>query len=220
MEPMEVPAGFEFLQSLAYQYGYLGVFLVSLIGSTIPFLPLPYLFVVVLLSNVLNPVYLAIASGIGGALGKLTSYALGRFGYRLFSSGTQRRLDSLKRALGKYGAIGVFIFALTPLPDDVYMIPMGMVKMKFVHFLLATLVGKVLLSLFVAYAGPYYLVAVEVLIGGSSFVGTAVAIGGLVVITVLLLRVDWELLVKVAEEDGIRGIIANLPRILSISKSK
>ncbi|MCS7142828.1 MAG: VTT domain-containing protein [Aigarchaeota archaeon] len=206
----------ELLEGLARTYGYVGIFAISIIGSAVPFLPLPYLFVVVLLSNVLDPIYLGLAAGLGGALGKLTSYAIGRFGYTLLRERTKQRLDIVKRVIGKYGAVGVFIFALTPLPDDIYVIPMGMMRLEFIQFFTALLAGKVLLALFVALAGKYYIVTIELFTGESLLTATLVGAVGLLVVTILLLRVDWELFVTVAREGGIKGVISNLSRILSL----
>jgi membrane protein YqaA with SNARE-associated domain len=115
-------------QEFAIAYGPLGVFTVSLLGSVIPFTPIPYLFVVVLLSDVVEPWILGLAAGLGGSFGKITSYMLGRLGYRFLGQESRRRMDALRELIGKYGDVGVFIFALTPLPDDIYLIPAGMVR--------------------------------------------------------------------------------------------
>jgi hypothetical protein len=53
----------EALRAVAETYGYGGVFLVSLMGSLVHFLPVPYLFVVVLLSKSLDPVLLGWSQG-------------------------------------------------------------------------------------------------------------------------------------------------------------
>ena len=76
------------LYGFALQYGYAGVFLISLLGSLVPFLPVPYLVVVILLSSKLDPLTLGVLAGIGGSLGKITSYILGRSGYELFKPDT------------------------------------------------------------------------------------------------------------------------------------
>ena len=65
------------LGTLAYTYGYLGVFVASLAGSVIPFLPVPYLLIIVLLSGRLDPVLLGVVADVGGAAGKTPSYLLG-----------------------------------------------------------------------------------------------------------------------------------------------
>jgi hypothetical protein len=90
-------------QEFAVAYGPLGVFTVSLLGSVIPFAPIPYLFVVVLLSDVVEPWVLGLAAGLGGSFGKITSYMLGRLGYRFLGQESRRRMDALRELIGKYG---------------------------------------------------------------------------------------------------------------------
>ena len=209
----------EALLQLAQQYGYLGVFAVSLLGSLVPFLPVPYLFVVVLLSESLDPILLGLVSGIGGSLGKITSYALGRGGYRFFGQETKRRMDTLRNLIGKYGDLGVFIFALTPLPDDVYLIPIGMMRFSFWRFLLANTLGKIILSISVAYAGrTYFDTAVAVFGREAQLPAVAGAVVAMLIITVILLRVDWEATVKILREHGVSGVLRNLDTILNLGK--
>ncbi len=206
----------EALRAVAETYGYGGVFVVSLIGSLVPFLPVPYLFVVVLLSKSLDPVLLGLASGLGGAIGKLTSYALGRAGYRLLGEARRKQMDSLREIMGKYGDLAVFAFALTPLPDDVYYIPAGMIKMPLRRFMLANTAGKVVLGTFVAYTGGLYLTLFESTLGDT--VGVAVAIAALAVITALLLRTDWEKALIHLRSGGVREVVRNLDEILGLRR--
>ncbi|MDJ0273727.1 MAG: VTT domain-containing protein [Nitrososphaerota archaeon] len=204
------------LRAIAESYGYGGVFLVSLVGSLVPFLPVPYLFVVVLLSKTLDPLLLGLVSGAGGALGKLTSYALGRTGYRLLAEPKRRQMDALRELLGRYGDLAVFLFALTPLPDDVYYIPAGMIKMPLWRFMLANTAGKVVLAVFVAYTGGIYLDVLETALGNT--LGVLVGIAALSVITVLVLRTDWEKVLIHLRSGGVREVVRNLDEILGLRR--
>ena len=206
----------EALRTVAETYGYGGVFVISLIGSLVPLLPLPYLFVVVLLSNSLDPMLLGLVSGIGGAIGKLTSYALGRAGYRLLGEARKKRMDSLRELLGRYGDLAVFAFALTPLPDDVYYIPAGMIKMPLWRFMLANTAGKILLAIFVAYTGGLYFTLLESTLGDT--MGVVIAIAALAVITALVLRTDWEKVLIHLRSGGVREVVKNLDEILGLRR--
>ncbi|MEN3047458.1 MAG: VTT domain-containing protein [Candidatus Caldarchaeales archaeon] len=200
------------MRRVAESYGYLGVFGISLLGSLVPFLPLPYLFVVVLLSRTLDPVMLGVSSGIGGAIGKLTSYALGRLGYRFLGAERKRQMESLREFIGRYGDLAVFLFALTPLPDDVYYIPAGLMRMKLWRFMIANAAGKVVLATFVAYAGGIYMTVFESTLGNTA--GFVVAIAALAVITFVILRVDWEAFVGHYRAGGLREVLRNLDEVL------
>jgi len=209
----------KWLEVLALRTGYLGVFIVSLAGSAVPFLPLPYLFVVVILARILDPLVLGLAAGIGGAIGKITSYALGRMGYRFLGVDKRRKMDALNRIIGKYGAIGVFIFAITPLPDDIYYIPIGMTKYSFTRFLIASTAGKIILAIFVAYAGNLYQELLALLTNGG-VESSIIAIAILTAVTVIMLRVDWELFATHLERGGVREVLENLSEILALRRSR
>ncbi len=185
------------LTNLALQYGYLGVFGTALLGSVVPFLPVPYLIIVVLLSNRLDPLALGIAAGLGATVGKTTSYFLGRSGYLLSKGSTKKKMDTLRSLAGKYGDLAVFIFALTPLPDDVCFVPIGVMRFPFWRFLLANAAGKLGEALFVAYFGRAYFTIATGFLGVSEILAMIIALVLTLVVTILLLRVDWD---KVARD--------------------
>lgn len=206
------------LSDLALHYGYLGVFFASLAGSVIPFLPVPYLIVVVLLSNTLDPLVLGVAAGIGGALGKATSYFLGRSGYQIAGSGTKKNLEFLGRYIGKYGDLGVFIFAVSPLPDDVYLIPLGMVKFPFWRFMAINTAGKIILSTAVAYFGRSYFQLAGAYTGGDQLTLTVALVIFTLAASFLLARADWQLAHSRYKEGGGRRVFTSLPEILGLTR--
>ena len=198
---------FEALQA----YGYVGAFLISVLGSLIPFLPVPYLIPIVLMSKTLDPLLLGILAGIGGAVGKLTSYGLGRFGRRLLGEERRKKMTALGRAIGKYGALAVFLFALTPLPDDIIYIPIGLTGFDLMKFMFANVLGKIILSWIVAYSGRLYFNLAGLFLGQEGgLTATLIALAAMIIITILLLRVDWEEVVKSAERSGLMAAIKSM----------
>jgi len=189
-------------------YGYLGAFLIAVFGSVIPFLPVPYLAPIVLMSGTLDPFFLGIIAGIGGALGKLTSYALGRFGRKLLTEERRERMNALGKAIGKYGAFAVFLFALTPLPDDIIYIPVGLTGFNLAKFMIANALGKIVLSWTVAYMGRFYFDVAVLFLGGEGGVVAVVgAIIAMAIITIVLLRINWEKVIEAAKKGGVRGAV-------------
>ncbi|MCD6591594.1 MAG: VTT domain-containing protein [Thaumarchaeota archaeon] len=184
-------------------YGYLGAFIISVLGSVIPFLPVPYLIPIVLMARILDPFILGIVSGAGGALGKITSYLLGRFGRRFLSEERRKKTAILGEAIKRYGMIAVFLFALTPLPDDVIYIPVGLTGLSILRFMIANMLGKIVLSWIVAYAGRLYFDLASLFLGeGGGLEAVIIAMAAMIAITILLLRVDWEEVIKIAREKG------------------
>jgi membrane protein YqaA with SNARE-associated domain len=207
----------DFLINLT-SYEYTGVFITSLIGSAIPFIPLPYFVVIVLASQFLDPLIIGIVAGLGASLGKMTSYFLGRSGYRLSAPETKRNLDTLRGVVGKYGFLGVFLFAVTPLPDDLYIIPMGMMKFSFIKLLLATIAGKVTLSIIISYTSRSYLNATSLFIDDSQLIVIVATIIATLLLTTYLFKADWKLALEIYSKKGPLGLLSSLPLILSRKK--
>ncbi|MDH5390681.1 MAG: hypothetical protein OEX10_05970, partial [Candidatus Bathyarchaeota archaeon] len=55
----------EWMEQFALQFGYLGVFLISLVGALSIIFPIPYTLVIYLLGSVLDPLLVAVSGGLG-----------------------------------------------------------------------------------------------------------------------------------------------------------
>jgi membrane protein DedA with SNARE-associated domain len=174
----------------------------------------------VLLSGTVNPLLLGIVAGAGGALGKVTSYFLGRFGYLIVGDKSKGNLNALHDAMARYGMLGVFVFSVTPLPDDVYVIPMGIIRLPFWRFFLANLAGKILLSVGVAYLGSAYLSTLDQFLGADSVLVIILAVGLTALLSVLIVRADWVSAVEIAQKGGLRALIARMPEILRLKRKE
>ncbi|MEM3884498.1 MAG: VTT domain-containing protein [Nitrososphaerota archaeon] len=218
---MSILESFYELIELLISYGYFGSFIISFIGSLIPFLPLPYLFPIVLLSMKLDPFLVGVLSGLGGSLGKVTSYIIGRFWRRFASQSSKKNLDFFRSIIGKYGALAVFLFALTPLPDDIIYIPMGIIHYGFLKFMLANCAGKVILAVFVAYVGRYYKELMDVFLGESmNALSISIAVVIMIVFSIVLFRMDWQEFITVFRQKGLRGVLVKLPRLIGLRREE
>lgn len=192
-------------------YGYLGAFLISILGNIVPFFPVPYLMFVFLMAQKFDPLILGIVAGVGGAIGKLTSYGLGRAGRKLLREKTRKKMTALGMMVGKYGMLAVFLFALTPLPDDVIYVPMGLTKFSLARFMLANALGKIVLTWMIAYGGRAYFQTAEFFLGeGANLTVVLAAVIAMIIITVVLLKIDWEIVLKSAEKRGFRGVLEGI----------
>ena len=154
----------EFLFELVNTFGYLGVFIASILGSATVILPTPLFLLIFFAGGVLNPFLVGIIAGVGSAIGELIAYAVG-FGSRKLIE--KRKVTLKKKGLGEWlvkgqkwmhkrgGFFVVFIFAATPLPDDVIGIICGSIRYDLKKFFIAVALGKIILSLVLAYAGFY-----------------------------------------------------------------
>ncbi|MFX1391292.1 MAG: VTT domain-containing protein [Promethearchaeota archaeon] len=97
---------------------------------------------------------LALIGGLGSALGEFTGYAVG-YGTKRITE--EKDSDLLKNVDGfgklilenkKRTPIYIFLFALTPLPDDILFLPLGMIKYPFWKCIIPGWIGKNFTTLF------------------------------------------------------------------------
>ncbi len=143
-------------QSFASTWGYLGIFVISFVGSATIFLPLPTIFIVFFFAGILNPFLVGFFAGLGSAAGELTGYVIGKGGRKLAEKENGKWLKKSEKWVERHGIFPVLtLFAATPLPDDVVGILAGLINYDLKKFFLAVLIGKLLLHFIVAYAGFY-----------------------------------------------------------------
>jgi membrane protein YqaA with SNARE-associated domain len=180
-------------------FGYLGILLISFVGSIIIFIPIPYFPVLVAAAfdKHLDPHIISLSSAIGSVAGKMIIFYASYYGRRILNSSTKKRMFPLHKLLSKYGWLGAFIAAATPVPDDVVYITLGLAKYNPFRFATAVFAGKTVLKeitvwgalligrpfveYFISnYSNPVYFVA---LIGSTGVI--------LAIILYLSLKLDW-----------------------------
>jgi membrane protein YqaA with SNARE-associated domain len=189
----------EWLYTFATQYGYLGIFLISLLGAMAIFVPIPYTVVIFILgaSSSFDPLWIAVAAGAGAAIGEFSGYLIGFGGRRVVGDKYKKKMDFLTKLFKKYGTVAIFIFALTPLPDDLLFIPLGVMRYSLLRAFVPAILGKFFSNLIIAYSGRLSLEIVKTLFGvegeGTSLlIGTIIGIVLLVIVFVIMFKLDWE----------------------------
>jgi membrane protein YqaA with SNARE-associated domain len=133
-------------------YGYLGVFLVTLLATGAIVLPVPYLAMIVVAGSFLNPVLVALLAGAGAALGEMTGYLVGITGRSLMPK--NRWYTWVEHGVVRYGGPVIFIAAVIPNPFfDAVGIIAGATRMPIWIFLVACFVGKAIRFLVLATLG-------------------------------------------------------------------
>ena len=182
----------EWMKQFALQFGYLGVFIISFIGSVSVVFPVPYTLVIFFLGSSLDPFLVAISGGLGSALGEFSGYALGYYGRRVVSEERRRKMNYMMKLFDRYGPAAIFFFALTPLPDDLLFIPLGVMRYPFWKAFIPALLGKTLMTFILAYSGQQSIASIKSLLGGSGDLVIAVTLVLLIVIIVAMIKIDWE----------------------------
>lgn len=133
-------------------FGYLGVFLLTLFSSASIVLPSPALGAALAGGAVLNPWIVGVLAGIAAGLGESTGYAAGYSGSGLaMRSRFYARVESWVR---RWSMLTVFVLAAIPSPlIDLAGIAAGTLRLPFRAYLLACLAGKIVRFVPVAMAG-------------------------------------------------------------------
>jgi membrane protein DedA with SNARE-associated domain len=193
------------MRNFAVQYGYLGIFLISLLGAMSIFVPIPYTIVIFILGGlqdtvgnwVFEPLWIAVAAGVGAAIGEFSGYLIGFGGRKVIGDKYKKKMDFLTKLFKKFGPIAIFVFALTPLPDDLLFIPLGIMRYGLIQAFIPALLGKFFSNLIIAYSGRLSLEIVKNIFGVegegmSLLIGTIIGIVLLVIVFIIMFKVDWE----------------------------
>lgn len=136
------------------RFGYLGVFLIMLLGNMTVFVPVPILAPLnIILGGALpNPLLVGIAAGLGSSLGELSGYLAGYSGSSIVK--TNKTYLRIKAKVVKHGILMIFLLALIPNPlFDVGGLAAGAIGIKWWKFLIATIIGKTIRTIVFAYVG-------------------------------------------------------------------
>jgi len=180
------------MQDFALQFGYLGIFIISFIGSVSIIFPIPYTIVIYLSGAFLDPFFVAISGGLGAALGEFSGYALGYYGRTVVSKERRRKMEYMVKLFDRYGPAAIFLFALTPLPDDLLFIPLGVMRYPFLKAFVPALLGKTLMTFILAYSGQQSIELIKTVFGEAGWIGTVITAALLMVIIVAMIKIDWE----------------------------
>ena len=179
------------MEGLVYSYGYTGAFVVSIFGNFTLFLPIPYALTIYAFGATLDPLLLGVVCGLGSTIGEFSAYLIGRGGRELIEKNYGRRLEGAKTLILRHGMLAIFLFALTPLPDDLILIPLGMLKYSLRKALAAAFLGKVMMCVAIAYAGRFSFVLVRDIFKSGGIWGGIISLVLLVLLIVAMIKIDW-----------------------------
>jgi membrane protein YqaA with SNARE-associated domain len=144
------------MEAFLATYGFLGIFVLTLLSGTI--LPLGSPALVAAASMFVDPLPLTIVASVGFTLGMtinyLLAYTLGR--PYVVKRVSADRLDEITRMWDKWGLIVYVVFGFTPvLPVELLSFVCGLLKTRFVTFLILSFLPRLVVFAFFAYFGQY-----------------------------------------------------------------
>jgi membrane protein YqaA with SNARE-associated domain len=123
------------------QAGYLGLFVISILGNATIIIPAPVFVVACAAGMVYGPLLVGLISGLGSALGELTGYYAGYGGSSVIPEG--QWYQKLEQFMRRHGMLAIFLLAAIPNPlFDVGGLIAGILKMPVLKFIAAAWVGK------------------------------------------------------------------------------
>jgi membrane protein YqaA with SNARE-associated domain len=210
---------FEEVAHILGSYPHLLIFIVSLIGNSIPYAAVPYYLLLIYYSHrfrdPLELSILALFSGLGSTAGKIIIYLVGRGIHHVVSEKNKRNIELFGRLIGRWGFLFILIATSTPVPDDVILIPMAFVGYSFAMYIVATLIGKTMASLFIVFFGRGLATLMEDTGVLPQYIQVPLLLGISVVLMILIVRIDWADVVREYEYRGIKGAIDRIIRSLA-----
>jgi len=128
---------------------YIGVFIISIFGNLTIIFPVPYIIALIVISAVIgfpgvNPVLLGIIGGLGASIGEISAWLIGRGSQNIIRN--SEHIARMKTYVDKgWAPLLIFIFAATPLPDDAFLIVLGMASYSIIKTLVYCFIGKFIL---------------------------------------------------------------------------
>ncbi|TFG06089.1 MAG: hypothetical protein EU539_08595 [Promethearchaeota archaeon] len=191
-EIIENVSEYESFQNLGT--GLLIAFWVCLIGNLSP-LPTPYTWIVCFSSspfvnqNAFIPLLVGFIASLGCLVGEMGGYIFGRGTARILSEESAQNLRKLERILTNHPKLApllIFLFGLTPLNDDLLIVPLGIIEYNAKKTIFFCWLGKFGLMLIFA----YNLLNICSLIGGESWIISIMSLYVMVIMMYLFIRVD------------------------------
>ncbi|MEM1540998.1 MAG: hypothetical protein QXJ07_06455, partial [Candidatus Bathyarchaeia archaeon] len=94
---------------------------------------------------------------------------------------------------------------LTPLPDDLLFIPLGIMHYNLLKAFIPAIIGKICMSLIIAYSARYAITIIKQIFGIESnwitaLISMALAIILLTIVLAIMFKIDWEKIAKNIEK--------------------
>jgi membrane protein DedA with SNARE-associated domain len=138
------------------QWGYLGLFIISVLTNGTFILPGFGIILTFTLGGVLNPAIVGAVAGIGEAIGAIGAYFTGYAGRGLIGDGNSGLYVRFSNIVERHGSKAIFFVSsvLSPLfyPFAVFL---GALRFGWIRFFLATWAGRTAKSMVLAYLGYF-----------------------------------------------------------------
>jgi uncharacterized membrane protein YdjX (TVP38/TMEM64 family) len=141
-----------------------------------------------------NPIYLGILVALASSIAKLIHfYTVFFLGERL-SPERREKIEKYKKRTRKVGPILLFLAAISPIPDEPVVIPLGLLKYNPTKFFIVFLAGKLSITIPGAYLGSQISLNLTDLISNPFMI--ILSLGTTILVAYLFLKVDMDKVVE------------------------
>ena len=168
---------YEWLLNISLNMGYVGAFVVSLLGNATVLVPFPYVGVPYILGGlrdpntsqyIFDPTVIGLVAGAGALIGEMTGYLAGYIGGTLIEEDHRTAFAKMAEEHPRLTPLLLWFLAVTPLPDDVLIIPLGLSKYSWWKVVIPQFIGKMMFLTAIAWAGRLSLDLVDAFVTGTS----------------------------------------------------
>ncbi|MHA1288315.1 MAG: VTT domain-containing protein [Candidatus Thorarchaeota archaeon] len=205
---------YNWILELSLVFGYLGAFLVALLGNATFLIPIPYMITTFILGGLItttgqflfDPIAIGLIAGLGATIGEMTGYLLGYGGSRFIEEGQRNAFSKYIEEHPRATPLLVWFLAVSPLPDDFVILPLGAAKYPWWKVALPQFVGKSMFMILAAWLGRISFETIGNMMinyDPSSIVNRSIevlALLSLIVALYLMLRIDWEKMITINGE--------------------
>jgi len=173
---------------------YVIVFVSVLIANASIFIYIPYpLVILIACQSDVNLIILLFVASLAAAIGEITGYIIGSLG-KISLSKNEKILANLEKlrwyadSNSKAVYFIVFIYALTPLPDDLVMIPLGLMDFGLLRSFIFCFLGKLALMFILIWGSEF--VGILIMATGYSIWSDLIVLWIVVLVIYAMMRVD------------------------------
>lgn len=136
-------------------YGYIGIFLISVLSASTVFLPVPGIILIISFGAIFNPFWVGLISGIGSTLGEVTAYIFG-YGGR-FTVEQNKYYPKMVNWMQRWGGWTILVLALIPNPlFDLAGTVAGILKYPLWKFFIYGALGRIPKHFVFAFIGYFW----------------------------------------------------------------
>lgn len=185
------------IKNYSVSHGYLGLFILSVMANATILISIPYSVVPLILAGLgLQPILLALVAGAGAVLGESVNYFIGYGGGRIFGKKYEWKFQKINDYIYKKPKlipILVYLIGAFPIPDDILLIPLGVIRYNFWKTLIPMTLGKITQNLYFALLGKFSFNIFNINIFKSSgFIFSIITYLIIVISIYFILRINWE----------------------------